>query len=308
MRYLCALALAAFLIRPAFADGNQPTPEQQAEIQKLTQLAQSLDPKFGDVPIAGADATLHLGKQYYFLSADQAKRVLIEAWHNAPEAATGVLGMVFPAGKTFSDDTWAAIITYQGDGYVSDSDAKSTDYDAMLKSVRDSEGDVNEHRKSEGLMPLHLVGWAQPPFYDAAHHSLVWAREIKFGNQTDDTLNYDVRALGRRGVLSMNIVSSMSKLMEVRGAAAELQQVATFDPGSRYTDFQAGVDKKAEYGIAGLIAAGIGVAAAQKFGLLAIGLLFLKKAAVFVLAGFAGAAAWLRRLFRRAPKPPSAPA
>jgi uncharacterized membrane-anchored protein len=308
MRYLRALALASLLAGPAFADVPKPTPEQQAEIQKLTQLARSLRPRFGDVAISSAYVTLHLGKQYYFLPADQAKRVLTEAWNNAPEAVSDVQGMVFPAGKTFADDTWAAVITYQGDGYVSDSDAKSTDYDAVLKSARDAEDDVNEHRKSEGLEPMHLVGWAQPPSYDVAHHSLVWAREIRFGNQTDDTLNYDVRALGRRGVLSMNIVSTMSRLGDVRGAAAQLEQIATFDPGSRYTDFNAGIDKKAEYGIAGLIAAGIGVAAAQKFGLLALGLLFLKKAAVFVVAGFAGVAAWLRRLFRRAPKPPAASA
>ena len=98
------------------------------------------------------------------------------------------------------------------------------------------------------MLPVHLVGWAQPPYYDAAHHTLVWARDIRFGSQTDDTLNYDLRALGRRGVLSMNIIATMSELGGVRSAASGLQNIASFDVGSRYTDYKEGEDKKADDG------------------------------------------------------------
>lgn len=302
------IVVSAFLasFAAAHADGGN-SPAQQAEIAKYVAIAKSLHPQFGDVAVSDAYATLHLGRQYYFLSPEEAKRVLVEAWRNSPESVGNVRGMIFPAGKSFADDTWAAVITYQGDGYVSDSDAKSTDYAAIIKSAQDGEAEENEQRKSEGLDPIHLVGWAQPPTYDPARHALVWARQIHFGNQSDDTLNYDLRTLGRRGVLSMNIVSNMSKIGEVRGAANDLQKIAGFDAGSRYQDYQADTDKKAAYGIAGLVAAGIGVAAAQKLGLFAIALLFLKKAAVLIMAGFAGIAAWFRRLFRRAPKPPAAP-
>ncbi len=96
-------------------------------------------------------------------------------------------------------------------------------------------------------------------------------------------------------MLSLNLVSSMDQLPQARAAAAELAHAAGFDAGARYEDFKEGQDKKAEYGIAGLIAAGLGVAAAQKLGLLALLLLFAKKGLVVIAA----AGAWLYARFRK---------
>lgn len=222
--------------------------------------------------------------------------------------------MIFPAGKSFADRTWAAIITYRDSGYVSDSDAKTTDYNAVLQQARDGEDERNQARKDKGFATAHLVGWAQPPYYDQAHHTLVWARDIKFSDRPTDTLNYDLRALGRHGVMSMNIVGTMADLGEVRAAAAKLQNIGTFNKGSRYEDYKAGSDKLAEYGVGGLVAAGVGVAIAQKLGLLGVILLFAKKFIAVILAAFAGGAAWVRRMFARktqaaaAAAPPSPPA
>jgi uncharacterized membrane-anchored protein len=299
---IAAFAFAVSVVA-ALAD-NPPAPpppgmttEQLATIQKMQAIAAKLHPQFGDVPVPGAHATLHLGKAYYFLPADQARAVLVDAWRNPKEAADGIAGLVFPAGKSFTDDTWAALITFGDEGYIPDDDAKSVDYGAMIKSAQDNEGEINGRRKQEGLDTMHLVGWAQPPYYDQPHHSLIWAREIAFQNQADHTLNYDMRVLGRSGVLSMNILSTMSKLGEVRAAAAQLRNVGTFDSGYHYTDYKSGVDKKAAYGIGGLVAAGIGVALAQKIGLIGVVLLFAKKFIAIILAGAAGGLAWLRRLF-----------
>lgn len=274
-----------------------PTAEQAALIAKFQDIAKALHPQFGDVKLAGANATLHLGKAFYFLPADQARRIIVEAWGNAPDSAEGILGIVFPAGKSFADDSWAAVITFDNDGYIPDGDAQDVDYDAMLQAARDSEGEINDHRKGLNLEPIHFVGWAQPPGYDAAHHSLVWAREIRFGDAADHSLNYDLRALGRNGVLSMNIVSTMSHITDVRHAAGQLQNIGTFDAGARYTDFNSATDRQAAYGIGGLVAAGLGVVVAKKLGLLALGLVFAKKFFAVILAAAAGGFAWLRRLF-----------
>jgi uncharacterized membrane-anchored protein len=274
------------------------TPEQQALIAKYGALVESLHPQSGDVTVAAANATLHLGNQYYFLSAEDAKRVLVDGWGNPADAVTDVLGMVFPQGKTFVDDTWGAVLTYSPDGYVSDGDAKSADYDEILRTSQSGEADENAERKSAGLPSVHLVGWAQPPTYDQQHHALIWAREIQFGDQPENVLNYDIRTLGRRGILSMNMVSGMSKLAEVRAAATDLQQIAGFNAGAQYTDYQAG-DATAGYGLAGLVAAGLGAAAAKKLGLLAIVILFAKKFAVMLIALLAGVGAWVRRMFSR---------
>jgi len=44
----------------------------------------------------------------------------------------------------------------------------------------------------------------------------------------------------------------------------------------------------------------LGLAAAQKFGLVAVILLFAKKFLVLIAAGFAAVAAWFRKRFSRA--------
>jgi len=242
-----------------------------------------------------------LGERYYFLPATDAKKVLTEGWGNPADAVEDVLGMVFPEGTDFtSEGAWAAVVSYRDTGYISDSDAKSMDYDAMLRDGRAGEDEENRQRKAEGAPSVHLVGWAAPPTYDGANHVLVWAREIAFGDEAVNTLNYDLRALGRRGVLSMNIIAGMDQIDVIRNAAAALGPVAAFDNGSRYADYMPGTDKAAGYGLAGLVAAGVGVAAAQKLGLLAVALVFLKKAGVLVVAGGAAAIAGMRRFFKRA--------
>ncbi len=297
-RYFAALLVFAAV--PATADA--PTQAQQAEFERLNKLLASLHPQAGDIEVGGAKAMLHLGKAYRFIPADEAKRILTEGWGNPPEAVKDVLGMIFPAGKTFLDDSWGTVVTFNPSGYVADDDAKTADYAKVLTDARSGEDEDNKARTDKGFETAHLVGWAEPPHYDTAHHTVIWARDIAFGKQTDHTLNYDVRILGRHGVLSLNTVSTMSKLAEIRPAAANLGAVADFESGARYADFVPNLDKKAEYGVAGLVAAGVGAVAAKKLGLLALIALGGKKLIVVVLAF--GAALWgrIKKLFNRSPE------
>jgi uncharacterized membrane-anchored protein len=285
----------AGLARPA---SPRPT---DAEIARVKGILDAEHPQFGDVRLRGPDVTLHLGRRYYFLGADEAKQVLKE-WGNPPDATDDVLGIIFPAGKTFVSDTWGAVVTFEPSGFVTDKDADKADYDKIIRDAQDREAEQNAELQKQGFATSHLVGWAQPPSYDKQRHALIWARDIKFSGQDADALNYDVRILGRRGVLSVNLVSTMPELTQVRADAAALAGDVSFNSGSAYGDFQAGKDKTAEYGIAGLVAAGLGVAAAQKLGLFAVLLVIVKKALVFVVAGFAAIAARFRRLFNRRPK------
>lgn len=290
------LALAGLCIAvPAL--GQAPAADQKARERQLVAILDSLHPASGDVAVPQASAVLHLGKDYYYLPADEARRVLVEGWGNPPETAEGVLGLVFPAGKTFLDDVWGAVITYDPVGYVADKDAASIDYDSLVKEMKDGIEAANEERTRQGYPAQHLVGWAQAPTYDPRSHSLVWARNVQFEGQTENTLSYDVRLLGRKGVLSLNMITGMSKLGETRQAAAKFAGAAEFQSGSRYADFKPGTDKEAEYGLAGLVAAGAGLAVAKKAGLIGIILAFGKKFLILILAFGAGIAAWVRRKF-----------
>lgn len=284
------------------AAAREPTAAEKAqidaEVKRLKELLDSLRPQRGDIAIREAEVTLKLTEAYYFLNAEDAKKLLVQGWGNPPEAVEGVLGMVFPAGSTpLDDNVWGAVVTWTGDGYVSDHDAKEIKPDELLKQLREGEEAENRARREAGYGETHLAGWAQPPAYDATRHALIWAKNIKFTGEDVNTLNYDVRLLGRKGVLSLNMVASMNDLPAVREASEKLQAVAQFNPGARYADYKEG-DHRAAYGVAGLLASGLGLAAAKKVGLLAGLFLFLKKGLGIIIAGGAAVGAWLLRMFR----------
>ena len=265
------------------------------------QLLKELDRQTGTIPIQAAKADLNLGDQYYFVGPEQSRTILVDIWRNPPASANGVLGMVFPKGKSFIDDTWSAVITYEGTGYVSDDDAKTIDYEEMLANMKASDEAQAADIRAQGYPAGILQRWAQAPTYDAGRHSLVWARDIKFDDTPEDTLNYDIRLLGREGVLSMNILASMSQLDDVRQAAKTFASVGSFHTGARYADYNASTDKKAEYGLAGLVAAGGAAAVAKKVGLLAILAKFGKFLLIGLLALFAGFRNFIGGLFGRKP-------
>lgn len=304
-RTLAALAAACLLLGGIAHSARADDKSDAAEAVRLEGVLKSQHPQTGDVRIPEAEATLHLGTRYYFLKPNEAKQVLRE-WGNPPEAAEGVLGLIFPAGTTFLDkDAWAGVVTYEQAGYISDEDADQTDYQALLDEAHKGEDEKNRKREKDGFPSVHLVGWAQPPAYDKDHHYLIWARDLRFGGMDEDTLNYDVRVLGRRGYLSLNIIAGMSQLPQIRPAAAQLAAITTFDAGSAYADYDPGSDHKAEYGIAGLVAGGLGLAAAQKFGLLAAIALFAKKGIVLIAAAGAAVIARVKSLFRKGPSTPA---
>ncbi|MBO9711393.1 MAG: DUF2167 domain-containing protein [Sphingomonas sp.] len=264
---------------------------------ELLALEKNLHPQRGDVRIDAAKAVLHLGDAYYFLPADEAKRVLTQVWGNPPDAVTDVLGLVLPKDATIFENVWGAVVTYRDTGHVSDADANGQDYNKVLADMRSGEAADNAERREKGYQTITLVGWAQAPSYDAASHSLIWARELAGEGEPVHTLNYDVRLLGRTGVLSLNMIASMDSLAQVRGAAATFGGAVTFEKGATYADYDSSTDKTAEYGLAGLVAGGAAVAVAQKLGLLAIVLKFGKLILIGVAAG--GAAVWaaVKRFF-----------
>jgi uncharacterized membrane-anchored protein len=266
---------------------------------KIAAFEHGLHRKTGDVAIFAAGAKLHLGDRFYFLDAEEAKKVLVDVWGNPPTAVTDVLGLVLPADRTIIDNVWGAVITYNPSGYVSDTDADSADYGKIFADLKSGEVDRNAARTKAGYPASHLIGWAEPPSYDRTTHSMVWARDFRIAGDTMDSLNYDVRLLGRRGVLSMNMISDMAHLPEVRAAAKTFGKTAEFVPGAAYANFDSSKDKEAGYGLAGLVAAGVGVAAAKKLGVLALVLGFGKKFLILFAVAGAAIVRYFKKLFRR---------
>lgn len=288
---LLALVLAATPL-PLAAQGRPVPPE-------IAALVKSLKPQHGKVAIPAAKASLDLGNAYDFYGPEDARKILVNIWGNPPQAAEGTLGLVMPAGASPLGESWGAVVTFEDTGYVADDDAAEVDYGEIINQMRESETEINQKRKEGGYPAIHLVGWAEQPHYDKASHSVVWARDLSFEDQKEHSLNYDVRTLGRSGVLSLNLISSLQQLPSIHTAAQNFTAHAAFDPGSRYEDFDPSLDRKAEFGIGGLVAAGVGVAVAKKLGFLAILLKFLKPIAIAVVAAFAVLRKKITSLFGR---------
>ncbi len=246
-------------------------PGQRPENREAYQFLRSLDYKQGTVRIPEANATFKISKGFYFLDREDANKVMTEAWGNPLEAST--MGMIFPAKKTPLDNTWGAEISYAEIGYVSDADATSLDANGLLQTMREDTEAENTQRKQQGYEGIELVGWASPPRYDAATRKLHWAKELRFEGVEGTTLNYNIRALGRHGVLVTNFIGDMHMLNSINAAAPKVMAMTSFEPGARYSDFNPSVDTVAAVGIGGLIAG----KALSKAGLLVFLLPLLKK-------------------------------
>jgi uncharacterized membrane-anchored protein len=153
----------------------------------------------------------------------------------------------------------------------------------------------NKEREAQGYERVTLVGWAAAPRYDAATHKLYWAKELNFGGSPANTLNYDIRVLGRKGVLSFNAVSSMEHLAEVEEGMKQVLGFAEFVPGQRYADFNPGTDRLAAYVLGALVAGKL----AAKAGFFKLALAALLGAKKLVIVALIGLGALLMKFFRR---------
>ena len=275
------------LIAPSYGADQSKSREDEAA------LASTLKFRQGEVVLKDGLATLKLPDDLRFLDGHDAGIVLVRLWGNPP--MPDPLGLIMPTSAGPLDpESWAVIVTYEEEGYVKDHDAEKIDYADLLKQMQKDVHDSNKEREKEGYSSIELVGWAAPPRYDKATHKLYWAKQLKFGGVDHDTLNYNIRILGRRGVLVLNAVAGISQLSEIERNAPKILAAIDFNPGNRYADFsEASGDKVASYGIAALVAGGV----AAKLGLfkgLWVALFAAKK---FVIIGVIAVVAGLRKLF-----------
>jgi uncharacterized membrane-anchored protein len=267
--------------------------QDKAEIlAKIKQQESKLHYQQGTIELKGGIATLTVPENFRYLGPDDAGVVLSQFWGNPDDEKT--LGMILPAGiSPLSSNCWAVVITYTADGYVKDADADKINYTDLLKKMQKGTADYNKERTREGYPSMELVGWATPPRYDKATHKMYWAKELKIDDSPENTLNYNIRVLGRRGVLVLNAVASMSQLPLIEENTPAIVGMVDFKEGNRYADFDGKTDKVAAYGLAALVAGGI-AAKAGFFKLFWIGLLALKK---FVIIGVVALVAFVKRLF-----------
>jgi uncharacterized membrane-anchored protein len=274
---LFLLALTGMSAAVADAPGNM-TAEQ---------FESTLKYQSGKITLPGSLATLNLPANFRYLTPADTERVLVDAWGN-PRGNT-TLGMIVPVDTSLmSEQGWGVIVTYDADGHVPDDDADSIKYGELLKEMQESVLANNAERTKQGGRPMTLVGWAETPSYDKASHKLYWAKELRTEGETTNGLNYNVRVLGRQGVLVLNAVSSMSQIGAIKKEMKNVTAFTEFTAGNRYADYDSATDKTAEYGLAALVAGGV----ASKLGLFGklFALLLAFKKIILIGLGVAGMA------------------
>jgi uncharacterized membrane-anchored protein len=275
----------------AFPQGSETNELSEAEIIK--KVDGMLHFKQGLVTLPKGIAKLNLPASFRYLPPEDAEIVLSKVWGNPPGIPT--LGMIFPSDVSpASHESWGVVITYAKDGYVKDSDADSIDYDKLLKEMKLGSEKANKERMTEGYGSMELVGWAAAPRYDKETHKMFWAKELKFADSKTNTLNYNIRVLGRAGVLNLNAVALITQLSTIEQSTPEILKLVDFTDGNRYADFNQKTDKVAVYGLAALVAGGIAAKAGLFKGLIVL-LIAAKK---FIILGVIGIGAFFRKFFK----------
>lgn len=289
----CSLLIASTL---ATANSEEQPVLSEAEMMQqyelyVEQLWDNMSPQQGRIQLQDSGAVLDVPDNFYYLNSNDARIVLEDMWGNPPGADT--LGMLFPSEyRPYDDAAWGVDIAYVEEGHVDDEDAASIDYDDLLSQMRDSLEEENELRREQNYETYQLIGWAEQPHYDTAQHQLYWAKQLRFEGMENDTLNYNIRKLGREGYLQLNFIANMDSLTEINQNLEQVLAIPSFSEGHRYADFNPETDHLAAYGIGGLIAG----KALAKTGFFAIALLLLKK---FWFVALAGLFAVGKLLFRK---------
>jgi uncharacterized membrane-anchored protein len=279
----CILLINAFSV---FAKDEPKTPIDSAQMM-VDKFESELKYQTGDITIGDNLAKIKVPVGFKFLDGKDAKKIVYDLWGNPSENADKLYGMLIPDKmKATSSDCWAFIIQYDDMGYVKDDEADKINYADMLKELQEAEVDENKERVKAGYQAVHMVGWAEQPYYDKERKVLHWAKEIDFEGTPEHTLNYNVRVLGRKGVMVLNAVGGIGQLAEIKQTISGVLGSVTYNEGNRYTDFNPSMDNVAAVGIGGLVAGKV----LAKVGFFAIIAKF-GKIIFLAIAGF-GAAIW----------------
>ena len=269
-----------FLFQSAAWGQGAPTANAKAELQAAidaAQKAQVLGPS--DVKL-GDQAVMKLPKGFVYIPPAEGLKLLTAMGNRVGD---GLLGLVFPD----SDAQWFVAMRFMKSGYIKDDDAKEWKTDELLQGLKEGTEESNKDRRARGYPEIEVVGWIEPPAYDAQTHRLVWSLSSKVKNApagAEGGVNYNTYALGREGYISMNLVTGMANIEAEKPVARQLLAALEYNDGKRYTQFNSATDHIAEFGLAALI----GGVAAKKLGLFALIAAFLVKfAKVILIAGIA---------------------
>jgi uncharacterized membrane-anchored protein len=227
----------------------------------------------------GSLAEINVPVSYHFASGDDTRK-LMELFGNQPTDRE--VGYIAP--KT---DEWFMIFEFDETGYIKDDEKNSLDADKILQRFKDGDKEANKWRREQNLPELDVIGWHKKPAYDPVTNNLEWATIYQSEGQKG--INYNIRYLGRKGVMEVVIVADEKNLVKTVASAKKILSSYTFSAGNKYSEFRDG-DKIAEYGLAALVGGGA-LAVAAKSGL-------LQKFWKLIVVAVIGAGAFVKKIFK----------
>jgi uncharacterized membrane-anchored protein len=258
--------------------------QDENELIKIDSIEKTFKYQHGSIDLKNGVGKINIPKGFKYLEPVQAERVLVELWGN-PKGENLTMGLILPENQgVMNQGGYVFNIQYDEIGHVEDDDADDVDYDELLAEMQKETVEENKERQTAGYEPVSIVDWAAKPFYDKDRKILHWAKEIKFGTSTINTLNYNVRILGRKGVLVLNAIATENELPLVQKDINKVLDIVQFNDGYKYEDFDSSVDEVAAWTIGGLVAGKV----LAKVGFLAVIAKF-GKLIVLGLLGFFGA-------------------
>ncbi len=251
-------------------------------------IEETFNYQYGEIELPNSIGKISIPEGYKYLDQQQSEYILTELWGNPPSTS---YGMFFKENaKVMDPNSYAFNIEYDEIGYVEDDDADDIDYDELLTEMQSEMDQGNEYRVQQGYEKIELVGWASNPFYDKNLKVLHWAKEIKFENEESNTLNYNIRILGRKGVIIINAIATMDQLNKVKSDIPNAIDMVSFNEGFQYADFDPKFDDVAQWTLGGLVAGKI----LTKVGFFALIVKFWKIIVVAAGAALVGLRKWFK--------------
>jgi uncharacterized membrane-anchored protein len=197
--------------------------------------------KLGDV------ATLALPKDFVFVRAEQARRVM-HAMGNTYH--TRDFGVVLP-GRAYSG--WFFAVAEHRVGYVSADAVRSWNSKDVFGLMREATRRGNAERATLGSGRIDVAEFVEPPRYDAAQHRYTVAtRIVAAGPSSDDedSVNLDTHVFGRHSSIEIALVAGAENYATYRAALEKLAAGTAFLPGHRIADVDVTTDKPSEHALA----------------------------------------------------------
>lgn len=285
--------------KPSASAAASAAPEASAALPEPAPSAQ-VDPGFPPEDFKLGPQTVQLGHEieidvpegYGMLIGATMRKVLKENGHFDTSGDIGILQSMDEGSQV------VFFLAYEDAGYVKDDE--TIDAPELLKALQEGQTEANVERKKRGFPGLEVRAWAKEPSYDKSQRHFVWGLDVYSEGDPAPSINHFTRVLGRRGVLSINLVTDKSNWTAALPEGERILKTVRFRPGSTYADFDEKTDKVAEYGLSGLVLGGLGLGAAKavKAGLFAKFFAVIAKGGKAIYLLLIGVVAAAARLFK----------